>query len=487
MAIISLSRIVAHWADARGDQPALRHEDESISWNELEASSNALARAYAGLGVRENDLVTIALPNSIEFFVACFAAWKLGATPQPVSSKMPRAEISAIVELADPALLVGVDAEDYPGRVSVPKHFTPPADTSNDPLPEITARYLKAMTSGGSTGRPKLIVSHIPAAWDPEVEYLHFSLGGSMLVPGPVYHNGVFMWSMIGLFKGNSVTITTRFDAENTLRLIERDHVDTMYSVPTMLQRIWNLPEETRNQFDVSSLRVLWHLAAPCPPWLKKAYIEWLGADVVWELYAGTEGTGATVISGSEWLAHPGSVGQAVAGTELLILDDDGNCLPPGEVGEVFLRPVTGQGSTYHYIGAEAKANDAGYESLGDMGYLDAEGFLYLTDRRTDMILSGGANIYPAEIEAAIDAYPGVRSSAVIGLPHVDLGNAVHAIIDRPDGAIDETALIDFLRERLVSYKLPRSVEFVAMPLRDDAGKVRRSALRAERLAAVAH
>jgi len=483
VSFISLSRIPAHWCARQSDRIALSHDDESMTWQDLEIASNAMARCYQECGVDQDDLVTIALPNSIEFFVATFAVWKLGATPQPVSSKMPAAEIAAIVELAAPALIVGVESADYPGYTTLPAGFVPPTGTDESPLPEKSARYFKAMTSGGSTGRPKLIVSHIPAYWDPEMEYLHFPIAGSMLVPGPLYHNGVFMWAMIGLFKGNQVTIQTRFDAQTTLALIERHRVEVMYSVPTMLQRIWNLPEEIRHRYDLSSLRVLWHLAAPCPTWLKQAFIEWLGPERIWELYAGTEGTGATIISGAEWLAHPGSVGRAIAGTQIVILDDDGTPLPAGEVGEVFIRPEGGQGSTYHYVGAEAKANADGFESLGDMGYVDRDGFLYLTDRRSDMILSGGANIYPAEVEAAIDAYPGVRSSAVIGLPHDDMGNAVHAIIDRPEGPIEPAELDAFLRQRLVSYKLPRSIEFVAEPLRDDAGKVRRTALRAARLA----
>jgi len=306
---------------------------------------------------------------------------------------------------------------------------------------------------------------------------------GSVLIPGPLYHNGPFMWATGGLFKGNTVTITTRFDAEQTLQLIEAQRVDTIYMVPTMMQRVWNLPEDVRLKYDVSSLKTLWHLAAPCPAWLKEAYIEWLGAEVIWELYGGTEGQGGTVITGPEWLAHRGSVGKPNETCEMKIVDEQGNTLSAGEIGEVFMRPKAGPGTTYRYIGAEAKSMDGGWESLGDMGSMDADGYLYLSDRQTDMILSGGANIYPAEVEAAIDAFPGVRSSAVIGMPHEDLGNYVHAIVDAPAGSIAKDDLLAHLAERLVKYKLPRTVEFVTEPLRDDAGKVRRKALRAERIA----
>jgi len=482
MAAISLSRILAHWAHQQPDRVAVSHEGREITFAELEASTNRLARAYTKLGVEPDDFVTIALPNSIAFFEACFATWKLGATPQPVSAKLPKFELDQIVEVGNPKLVVGAAADAHVGVTSLPVGYEADMALSSAPLPERTATSWKAMTSGGSTGRPKLIVTKQPAVRDPDEPFLNFGMRGSVLIPGPLYHNGPFMWATGGLFKGNTVSITTRFDAEQTLQLIEAHRVDTIYLVPTMMQRIWNLPEDVRGKYDVSSLRTLWHLAAPCPPWLKEAYIGWLGADVIWELYGGTEGQGGTVITGPEWLAHRGSVGKPNATCEMKIVDENGNTLPPGEVGEVFMRPIAGPGTTYRYIGAEAKSMAGGWESLGDMGSMDADGYLYLSDRQTDMILSGGANIYPAEVEAAIDAFPGVRSSAVIGLPHEDLGNYVYAIVDAPAGAVSKDALLAHLAERLVRYKLPRTIEFVTEPLRDDAGKVRRKSLRAERM-----
>jgi bile acid-coenzyme A ligase len=250
--------------------------------------------------------------------------------------------------------------------------------------------------------------------------------------------------------------------------------------VPTMMHRIWRLGAEVRNRFDLSSLRVMLHMAAPCPTWLKEAWIEWLGPERVHELYAGTEQQSTTIITGTEWLAHRGSVGKPVAGGRMKILDAEGRELPPGAVGEVYMRPDTGPGSTYHYVGAEPKRVD-GWESLGDMGWMDEEGYLYLADRQTDMILRGGANIYPAEVEAAIDAHPRVRSSAVIGLPDEELGQRVHAIVDAPGGVTDEE-LRAHLAERLAYNKIPHSFERASEPLRGDDGKVRRSALRAQRM-----
>jgi bile acid-coenzyme A ligase len=461
---------------------AIHHEGSRVTFADLEARSNRLARAYAKLGVKAEDFVTIALPNGIEFFDACFATWKLGAVPQPVSAKLPKFELDQIVEIGNPKLVVGVPDGSHPGVTTLPTHYAPDPGLSSEPLPERTASAWKAMTSGGSTGRPKLIVTKQGATWDPDQAFLNFQTCGSVLIPGPLYHNGPFIWAMNGLFKGNTVTVTTRFDAEETLRLIEAHRVDTIYLVPTMMQRIWNLPSTVRTKYDVSSLKTLWHLAAPCPVWLKEAYIDWLGPDVIWELYGGTEGQGGTVITGREWLAHKGSVGKPNESCEMKIVGENGETLPPGVIGEVYMRPKLGPGTTYRYIGATAKSIEGGWESLGDMGRMDEDGYLYLSDRQTDMILVGGANIYPAEVEAAIDAFPGVRSSAVIGLPHDDLGNAIHAIVDAPHGNVKKEELLAHLDERLVRYKIPRTFEFVAEPLRDDAGKVRRKALREERI-----
>ena len=481
MLMIPMSRFVSYWAERQGDRVAIYHEGETITWNELESATNRLARIYESMGVGKDDFVTIALPNGIEFFLSTIATWKVGATPQPVSAKLPQFERDQIVEVGNPKLITGVDDGTHPGFQTLPVGFAIDHTIDDSPLPAHVASSWKAMTSGGSTGRPKLIVSTQGAIWDLDADRLQSQIGGSMLIPGPLYHNGPFIWGFSALFRGNQVTVTTRFDAEETLRLIESQKVDIVYMVPTMMQRIWNLPEEARKGYDLSSLRTLWHLAAPCPAWLKEAFIDWLGADVIWELYGGTEGQGGTVITGSEWLEHRGSVGKPNVTCEMIIVDEEGNQLPPNEIGEVYMRPITGPGSTYRYIGAEPKAIDGGFESIGDMGYFDEDGYLYLADRQTDMILSGGANIYPAEVEAAIDSCPGVRSSAVIGLPHEDLGNFVHAIVDAPEGVTEE-ALLTHLAERLVRYKIPRTIEFSDELLRDDAGKVRRKSLRQERI-----
>jgi bile acid-coenzyme A ligase len=464
-------------AAAEPDRPAVTSAGRTVSRAELDRRTNRLARAYEQLGVTPDSFVTIGLRNGIEWFEAAIAAWKLGATPQPVSARLPPGELDAIVDLADPSLVVGLEAG---GRTSVPAGYEPDTTLSDAPVPARIASAWKAPTSGGSTGRPKLIVAG-GAAVTESVTLTGLGMGmvadGVHLATGPLYHNGPLSFAAAALLLGNHVVVMPRFDAEEVLALVARHRVDWMYAVPTMMQRIWRLPEDVRERYDLSSLRIVFHLAAPCPEWLKRAWIEWLGPERVWELYAGTEAQMVTVIKGDEWLEHPGSVGRPVYG-ELRILDADGREAPVGEMGEVFMRAPEGT-TTYRYVGATARTVD-GWESLGDMGRVDADGYLYLGDRTADMILVGGANVYPAEVEGALDSHPLVASSCVIGLPDEDLGSRVHALVETT-GPVTDDELRAHLGERLVPYKIPRTFERVAEPVRDDAGKVRRAALRAER------
>jgi len=469
----SISAALRTWTARDPDRPAIteivfdgpQRRERTITRAELERSTNRLARHMQEAGVGLDDIVTIGLPNGIAFYETTIAAWKCGATPQPISYRLPERERDAIIELAEPKLVVVVPIE-------------PDASLGDDPLPDdpIAASW-KAPTSGGSTGRPKIILSGAPATANPDREGpFGMGLDGVHLVPGPLYHNGPFVFSTQALWTGNHIVVLSRFDAHASLQAIDRFGVNWMMLVPTMMQRIWRLPDDVRDRYDLSSLRALLHLAASCPPWLKQCWIDWLGPERVWELYAGTEAQGLTVISGSEWLAHVGSVGRPAPGT-MRILDADGNELPPGEIGEIWMKSP--DQSTYRYIGAEARARE-GWESLGDLGSMDSDGYLYIADRRTDLILSGGANIYPAEVEAALDEHPAVRSCAVIGLPDDDLGQRVHAIVE-VDGDVSDDELRAHMEARLARYKVPRSFERADGPVRDDAGKVRRSGLAAER------
>ncbi len=488
MALVSLGRALGLLAAQDPDRVAVRDDRRTLTRRELDLESNRLARCYAELGVGQDDLVQLSLPNGVEFYLACAAAWKLGATPQPVSAALPAPERAALLELADPALVVGStlvgSATSSAGRAALPAGFAPPADVSDAPLPDRVPASWKAPTSGGSTGRPKIILSGSPGLVDPGVPAVPFlPVEGRQLVPGPLFHNGPFTYSMRGLLTGQTLVVLPRFDAEAVLRSVEQERITWVLLVPTMMHRIWRLPEDVRQRYDLSSLRTVLHLGAPCPPWLKRAWLDWLGPDRVLEVYAGTEAQGISVIDGREWLARPGSVGRAALGSRFRVLGPDGRDVPVGETGEVFMMPAGGPGSTYRYLGAEPRAVD-GWESLGDLGRLDEDGYLYLADRSPDVVLSGGANVYPAEVEAALDAHPAVRSSAVIGLPDADLGERVHAVVDVGEESVTAEELQAHVAALLVRYKVPRSVELVHEPLRGDDGKVRRSALRAQRLVA---
>jgi len=481
MTTVSYPRVLREHAERHPEAPALVCDGRTLTWSALDRGSTRLARAFAERGAARDDFVTIALPNGPDFVLACFAAWKLGAVPQPISWRLPSAERAAILEQAKPALVVGLASEDAAGFPSAPAGFAPGPRHTDEPLPDVVSRSRQALASGGSTGRPKLIVDALPAECDPTQPFYGNAPGSTVLVPGPLYHAAGFVNTTTTLLLGGTVVLMTRFDPAEALALVERHRVRWVSFVPTMLLRIWRLPAEERERHDLSSLERVVSSGAPCPDWLMRELIGWLGPERVFEAYGGTERIGGTLISGAEWLAHPGSVGRPTGGRRIRILGEDGTELPPGEIGEVFMMPPGGRGSTYQYVGAEARATPDGWETLGDLGYVDADGYLYLVDRRTDLIVTGGANVYPAEVEAALEAHPAVRSCAVVGLPDEEFGQRVHAIVEaRP--APDEVALREHLAQRLVGYKIPRSFEFVETPLRDEAGKVRRSALRDARL-----
>ncbi|WBL77877.1 AMP-binding protein [Bradyrhizobium xenonodulans] len=481
--MIPLGEKLSRRAQATPYVSAVSCGEATLTWGQLEARANRIARALEQLGVKHGDLVTIGLPNGINFIEACWGIWKLGATPQPVSFRLPAAELKAIVDLADsPVVIALADLETDRRRVTVEDLLALSDD--DRPLVPRVAPVKIALTSGGSTGRPKLVLSGSPglARVEPEIpDFWRFGRSETVLIPAPLYHGGPLGCALTALVYGSELVLMPRFDAEGVLAEIERRRATWVYLVPTMMSRIWRLPEERRTRYDLSSLKTLWHFAAPCPPWLKEAFIGWLGPDVIMELYGGSEAQAWTAITGREWLAHRGSVGRVSEG-EMKAFDDDGNMLPPREVGEIYMRPPEGAPPTYQYRGATARTLPGGWESLGDIGHFDEEGYLYLADRRTDMILVGGANVYPAEVEAAIDEHPLVMSSAVVGLPHEDMGSAIHAIVQARPG-LTADALLAHLAKRLVTYKRPRTIEFVAEPLRNEAGKVRRTQLRDERIA----
>jgi len=481
--MISYGAKLKQLATVIAEMPAVSCQGVTLTYGELHRGTNSLARGLALKGVTRGALVTVALPNGLDFVQACWAIWKLGATPQPISVRLPAPELKAIIELANPALVIGEGQAAGPWPSYSLSELAALSDDGAD-LPDITAPTARGVASGGSTGRPKLILSGGPGLTKAsllEPSFWRMQRGGVSILPAPLYHTAGFAMMLETINMGAHLVILPRFDPEGVLAAIQTYRADWIFLVPTMMTRIWRLPEATKSTYDISSLKTLWHLAAPCPPWLKEAFIGWVGPDAVMERYGGAESQAISEISGREWLDRRGSVGRVIVG-EMVVMGDDGQALAPGEVGEIYLRRTQGSPETYRYVGALAKTLPGGWESLGDMGWFDADGYLYLADRRTDMILVGGANVYPAEVEAALEEYPAVQSCAIIGLPDEDLGNLIHAIVN-VKGPVTPEQLAAHLAQRLVGYKLPRSFEFVDEPIRDDAGKVRRTALRDERIA----
>jgi bile acid-coenzyme A ligase len=467
---------------AAPERPAVTDAETSLTRQQLDRLSNRWARALEARGVREGDIVSLCLPNDHRLVVAAWATWKVGATPQPLSPRMVLHELREVVEVTQPALVVGTPPDGLPAPTW---DLTGADDLPDDPLPTRVSPSWKAPTSGGSTGRPKVILAATPADADPLMRLASLLRLGEedvALVPAPLHHNGPFVVSTLGVLQGGHVVLMPRFDPHRALELVDQHRVGWMYAVPTIMSRIAKLPADVLDGTDLSSLHTLFHMAAPCAEWLKRWWIDRLGPQGVWELYAGTELQAMTLISGEEWLSHPGSVGRTVLG-EIRVVDEQGEPVAPGEVGEIVMRSTTGP--TYRYLGAVAQERD-GWESLGDMGSLDADGYLYLGDRKTDMVLVGGVNVYPAEIEAALESHPAVATSCVVGLPDDDVGNRLHAVVQVTE-PVDDDELHAFLAERLAPHKRPRTLERSESPLRDDAGKVRRSAVRAaclERLGA---
>jgi bile acid-coenzyme A ligase len=460
---------------------AVRHDSDVLSWGALADRVLRRAHALSAAGVRQDDFVMLALPNGNAFFELTFAIWKLGATPVVVSARLPLPELLTIRKTSGARFCIAQE----PGIVAATGALF--ADFGRDhgettPIASRVAKHWKAMTSSGSTGRPKVIVDNNPSIMPSGLSTLMLPRDGVILNPGPLYHNFPFAMTHIAMLNGSSVVGMEKFEPEKLLESINRYRVEWTHLVPTMMSRVARLPGEIRNAYDLSSLKTLWHTAAPIAPWLKQFWIDWIGPERIWEMYGGTEGFCTTQLNGVEWLAHRGSVGRTTG--EILIRSEHGSPLPPGQVGEIYMRGMAGANPTYRYIGAESRRLDDGFESFGDYGWLDQDGYLFIADRRTDLILCGGRHIYPAEVEAALTEHPAIQTAIVIGLPHEDLGSVPHAIVQLEHGAETPSSddLSRFVGERLVRYKIPRSFEFTDEPLRDEAGKVRRSRLLAERI-----
>ena len=454
---------------------------DALTRREFDLWSSRLAHRLISIGVDTGHYVAVCLPTSVAHLVATLAIYKAGGTPMPVSHVMPADEQHRLFDLAKPTVIFGLHGgegvltpEDMEQLDGYPDHL--PADRVPKPV--------KALPSGGSTGKSKLIVMpgpfQFPARQHPSGDLLRLMSGQLLYSPGPLYHNGPFFFTQIMLFQGGRVMLNNRFKANRCLDLIEAYRPDVLNLVPTMMQRMLREPDVDSR--DLSSVRYAWHLAAPCPDWAKRGFMDLLGPEKVLEMWAATEATGLTIIDGAEWLEHPGSVGRGVL-TEFRIVDEQRKVLPLGEVGEIFSRFAGGQ-SSHFYLGANALEDlGDGFVSVGDLGYLDVDGYLYLSDRRTDLIISGGANVFPAEVEAIVSAHAKVQDVAVIGLKDDDLGRRVYAIVEPCDAEDppDISELEQACLAALARYKVPRQFEIVPQLPRNEAGKIRRSALRDER------
>ncbi len=469
--------------DQHPDDVALVYAPEDgaeldVTWLEFDQASTRIARMFRDdYGVDADSVVVVATRNSHWHYFATYAAWKLGALALPLRAELPARERDEILDLAKPAV-VYADWVDLSHSTVSTATLGQSSSRSSERLPNTHPHPGKAIASGGSTGHSKIIVDR---TWDPTVwrRTLGMEEGQVQLMAAPLYHNSPALIGNSGLMKDHTLVVMERFTPEQAVDLIERYRVSYAYLPPIIMQRIARMPGiEDR---DLSSIEAFHSSAAVCPPWLKRWWIEHIGAEKVWEVYGSSEGVGATMIRGDEWLEHPGSVGRPVS-AEMKILDEDQRELAAGEVGEIYMRTETGP--TFNYVGAPPlKSTPDGFYSIGDLGSVDVDGYLFIADRRTDMIVTGGANVFPAEVEAALGEHPDVADAVVVGVPDDEWGRRVHAIVQPRDPANPPpvVALNAHVRERLVNYKAPKTYEFLVEFPRNEAGKIRRTQLAAER------
>jgi long-chain acyl-CoA synthetase len=479
---------VAATAAADPDRRAIIDGTRVVTFGELDARANGLAIRLAELGVEPGDTVGMALKNRAEWFTVSHAIARVGAMFVPISSRLTPGEAEYIVRDSQARVVVGegaagiavegVDVLDIDGPdVARPADRPPRDDFLN------TAPTLLGYTSG-TTGAPKAVErpapAPVPAATTSAVAaYWGYGPDTVQLVCGPLYHTAPSAYAEYSLWEGGQVVVQDKFVGERCLSLIEQHRVTRTQMVPAHFVRIL---EANWAAHDRSSIRLLIHAAAPCPVPLKLRIMEVFPPGTIWELYGATEAMG-TVISPGEWLFKPGSVGRPFPGLDVRVLDEDGRPAPPGQVGTIYLSPFPG--AAFSYRGDPDKTAAAyrdGFATVGDLGHVDEHGYLFIADRRTDLILSGGANIYPAEVENALAADPDVVDSAVIGLPDERMGQRVHAIIElRPGVVPDPAVILDRLSVVLADFKRPRTMEFVATLPREPNGKVLKRQLQRER------
>jgi long-chain acyl-CoA synthetase len=476
------------------------------TYEDLNADINRLARALRARGLRQGDAVALMCTNRPEFIEVLYAASRIGLRLTPINWHLTGEEASYIVEnceakafvcsaeLGDKVKvaaeaggprLVRFDVGGYLPDFEVYSWAVAAEDGSDIDDPVLGTQMLY---TSGTTGRPKGV--HRAGPPPSALATLNFcgydedwaTSRDAHLLTGPLYHAAPLAFSVaVPYTYGVPLVVMEHWTPVEMLRLIELYGVTHTHMVPTMFHRLLALPEETRAQFDVSSLRFVIHGAAPCPVPVKRGMIEWLG-PVLFEYYAATEGLG-TFVDSKAWLDHPGTVGRPMAPGLVKVADEDGVPLPAGEVGLVFLQaPASSRFDYYGDADKTAGAFRGDYFTLGDMGYMGDDGYLYLTDRTANLIISGGVNIYPAEVDAVLLEHPSVGDVATIGVPDDDWGEAVKAVVQPAEGVEGTAALaeelVEFCRDRLAHYKCPRSVDFVSELPREDTGKIFKRKLR---------
>ncbi|MBX3025964.1 acyl-CoA synthetase [bacterium] len=493
------------------DKPAIvmAGSGEVVTHAELDAESNRLAQLLYARGLRWGDHLALCMENCARFLEVTWAAQRSGLVYTPINFHLTAEEMAYIVGDCDArALIVGGGLGDAPAALA--RQLGPQvairlaaggaiagyesyeaAVAAQPPAPlaeEIEGSPM--LYSSGTTGRPKGVLqphARTPMGGGPPLLQTFCALygvddGAVYLSPAPLYHAAPLHFCMSMLRAGGTVVVMERFDPSEALALIERYRVTHSQWVPTMFVRLLKLSEAERRRHDLASHRIAIHAAAPCPVAVKEQMIAWWG-PILFEYYSSTEGIGATTIDSAAWLAHKGSVGRALAGT-IHILDDDGNELPLGESGRVFFEMPTPVPVAYHKDATKTAGlrNAQGWGSVGDVGYLDADGYLYLTDRKDFMIVSGGVNIYPQEIENLLVTHPQVADVAVFGVPNDEMGEEVKAVVQPLDMAAAgpglAAALQDFCRQHLARYKCPRSIDFTAELPRAPTGKLYKRLLR---------
>ena len=492
------------------DRPALVTPDGAeYTFGELLAETNKVTHGLRALGLTKGDAIATVLPNGVEMIELYMACLQAGLYITPINHHLVADEIAYIVADSEAKVLVGherfagelaatVEQLGFPSEMAfavgdVPgfRPFAELTEGQPDTLPEERSSGAAMHYTSGTTGKPKGVKRPVVDI-DPDVFGELFAgfpqmfgitpLGDGVHCTGsPLYHTAVLHFTGNSLHLGHRVILMDKWTPEGMLELIDKYKVTHSHMVPTQFNRLLALPDDVKAKYDVSSTRNMVHAAAPCPPDVKRAMLEWWGPSI-YEYYAATEG-GGTLVTPEEWLEKPGTVGKAWPNSEVVIMDDDGNELAPGEVGTVYMRMGTGQDFEYKDDPEKTAENrKKGFFTVGDIGVMDEDGFLFLRDRKSHMIISGGVNIYPAEIENALLGHPKVADAAVFGIPHPDWGEELKTVIEPVDDAVpgDELAadILAYCTEKLAKFKLPRSIDFVEELPRDPNGKLYKRKLR---------